>query len=74
MHYIFDNLYGKQIPNLTPKDPWVFGCKTTQNYPFWKNDLKLFFDKYFSRSNHMIKYKTCISTTSRSFIFFSIST
>jgi hypothetical protein len=20
----------------TPKDPWVFGCKTTQNYPFWK--------------------------------------
>jgi hypothetical protein len=19
---------------LTPKDPWVFGCKTTQNYPF----------------------------------------
>jgi hypothetical protein len=24
---------------LTPKDLWVFGCKTTQNYPFWKNDL-----------------------------------
>jgi hypothetical protein len=22
MHYV-----------LTPKDPWVFGCKTTQNYP-----------------------------------------
>jgi hypothetical protein len=19
---------------LTSKDPWVFGCKTTQNYPF----------------------------------------
>jgi hypothetical protein len=19
---------------LTPKDSWVFGCKTTQNYPF----------------------------------------
>jgi hypothetical protein len=21
---------------LTPKDPWVFGCKTTQNYPLLK--------------------------------------
>jgi hypothetical protein len=20
--------------NLTPKNLWVFGCKTTQNYPF----------------------------------------
>jgi hypothetical protein len=19
---------------FTPKDPWIFGCKTTQNYPF----------------------------------------
>jgi hypothetical protein len=23
----------------TPKDPWVFWYKTTQNYPFWKKDL-----------------------------------
>jgi hypothetical protein len=20
--------------SLTPKDPWIFGCKTTQNYSF----------------------------------------
>ena len=32
------------------------------------------FDKYFSRSNYMIKYKTYISTTGRSFIFYFIST
>jgi hypothetical protein len=24
---------------LTPKDPWVFWYKTTQNYPFWKKDM-----------------------------------
>jgi hypothetical protein len=24
---------------LTPKDPWVFWCKTTQNYPLLKMDM-----------------------------------
>jgi hypothetical protein len=59
---------------LTPKDSWVFWCKTIQNSPFLKKDLKLFFDKYFSKSYYTFKYKTYICTTSRSFIFYFIST
>jgi hypothetical protein len=37
----FENILNVQL--LTPKDPWVFGCKTTQNYPFLKKGLVIIF-------------------------------
>jgi hypothetical protein len=63
-----------EMTMLTPKGPRVFWCKTTQNYSLLKKELVIFFDKYFSGSNHMIKYKTYICSTGRSFIFYFIST
>jgi hypothetical protein len=27
-------MVASKVPMLTPKDPWIFWCKTTQNYPF----------------------------------------
>jgi hypothetical protein len=59
---------------LTPKGPRIFWCKITQNYPLLIKELVTLFDKYFSRSNHMIKYKTYIYSIGRSFIFYFIST
>jgi hypothetical protein len=64
---------------LTPKGPRVFWCKTIKNYPLLKkepvfNICQLFIDKYIFLSIRMIKYKTYICTTSRSFICNFIST
>jgi lysozyme family protein len=37
----------ERLYRLTPKDPWVFGCKITQNYPFLKKGLIIIFWQVF---------------------------
>jgi hypothetical protein len=39
LYHIWPLKRNNLVSFLTPKDPRVFGCKTTQNYPFRKKDL-----------------------------------
>jgi hypothetical protein len=73
VEHILGQEFREVVHALTPKDPWV-GAKPLKTTPSGKKTCNYFFDKYFSRSNCTIKYKTYIRTIVRSFIFYFIST
>ena len=63
-----NQLRGKKIIILiTRKNPWVIWWKPIQKYPLRRNELYLISNKYITRSNYMINFKTYSS--GRNFIF-----